>query len=127
MNRDSEVFVAFDTAKKKHAVAVADGDRHGEVRYLGEIDSSPAAIHQIKVTSPNDLALYCSGADPPCTSVSMRPCRRRGCFRDRTVSEIRQFVDEDQASTLLDNLVGAAEQRRRLVDRKASASRERTT
>ena len=32
-------FVAFDSAKEKHAVAIADDGRDGEVRYLGEIDN----------------------------------------------------------------------------------------
>ena len=47
MKKYSEAFVGFDTAKKKHAVAVADGGRDGEVRYLGEIDSSPATIEKV--------------------------------------------------------------------------------
>ena len=36
MGKYSEVFVAFDVAKKKHAVAIAEGGRTGEVRFLGE-------------------------------------------------------------------------------------------
>jgi hypothetical protein len=32
--------VAFDRAKEKHAVAIADEGRDGEVHYLGEIDNS---------------------------------------------------------------------------------------
>ena len=32
-------FVAFDSAKEKHAVVIADDGRDGEVRYLGEIDN----------------------------------------------------------------------------------------
>lgn len=47
MKKYSEAFVGFDTAKKKHAVAVADGGRDGEVRYLGEIDSSAATIEKV--------------------------------------------------------------------------------
>jgi transposase len=31
MGKYIEVFVAFDVAKKKHAVAIADGERTGEV------------------------------------------------------------------------------------------------
>jgi transposase len=34
MGKYSEVFVGIDTAKNKHAVAVADGGRDGEVRYF---------------------------------------------------------------------------------------------
>ena len=47
MKQYSEAFVGFDTAKKKHAVAIADVGREGEIRYLGEIDSSPAAVERV--------------------------------------------------------------------------------
>ena len=47
MKKYSEAFVGFDTAKKRHAVAVADVGRDGEIRYFGEIDSSPAAIEKL--------------------------------------------------------------------------------
>jgi len=47
MGEYSEAFVAFDVAKTKHAVAVADGGRGGEVRFLGEVPSSPAAIERL--------------------------------------------------------------------------------
>jgi transposase len=46
MGEYSEAFVAFDVAKLKHAVAVADGGRTGEVRFLGEIENKPAAIER---------------------------------------------------------------------------------
>jgi hypothetical protein len=42
MGQYTEAFVGIDTAKKKHALAIADPDRDGEIRYLGEIDSAPA-------------------------------------------------------------------------------------
>ena len=47
MKKYSEAFVGFDAAKKKHAVAIADVGRDGEIRYFGEIDSSPAAIEKL--------------------------------------------------------------------------------
>jgi len=43
----SEGSVAFDVAKTKHAVAIADGGRGGEVRFVGEIASSPAAVARL--------------------------------------------------------------------------------
>ena len=43
MGEYSEAFVAFDVAKMKHAVAVAEGGRTGEVRFLGEIENSQAS------------------------------------------------------------------------------------
>jgi len=47
MKKYSEAFVGFDTAKRKHAVAIADAGRDGEIRYFGEIDSSPATVEKV--------------------------------------------------------------------------------
>jgi len=47
MGEYREAFVAFDTSKTKHAVAIADGGRGDEVRFLGEISSSPAAVERL--------------------------------------------------------------------------------
>jgi len=47
MARYSEAFVAFDVAKKKHAVAIAEGGRTGEVRFLGDVENSPLPIEQL--------------------------------------------------------------------------------
>jgi hypothetical protein len=53
-SRASWAFVAFDTAKKKHAVAIADVGREGEIGYLDEIDSSPLTIERmIRKLCPN--------------------------------------------------------------------------
>ena len=46
MGKHSEAFVAFDVAKKKHAVAIAEGGRTGEVRFLGEVENSPLPIER---------------------------------------------------------------------------------
>ena len=47
MGQHSEVFVGLDLAKARHAVAVAEGGRDGEVRYLGEIDTDPDAVRRL--------------------------------------------------------------------------------
>jgi transposase len=47
MGKYSEVYVAFDTAKLKHAVAIAEGGRQGEIRFVGEIPNQPAAIERL--------------------------------------------------------------------------------
>lgn len=47
MGEHSEVYVAFDTAKLKHAVAVAEGGRGGEIRFVGEIENRPATIERM--------------------------------------------------------------------------------
>jgi transposase len=46
MAKCSEIFVGIDTAKRRHAIAIAEAGRNGEVRYLGEIDSAPAAVER---------------------------------------------------------------------------------
>ena len=46
MGRHGEVFVAFDVAKKKHAVAIAEGGRSGEVRFLDDVENSPGPIER---------------------------------------------------------------------------------
>jgi transposase len=40
-------FVGFDVAKAKHAVAIADGGRNGELRFLGEVENVPASIERL--------------------------------------------------------------------------------
>lgn len=47
MDEHSGVFVGLDVAKARHAVAVADGGRGGEVRYLGEIDADPTSVRRM--------------------------------------------------------------------------------
>jgi len=47
MGEYSEALVAFDVSKTKHAVAIADGGRGGEMRFLGEVSSSPAAVDRL--------------------------------------------------------------------------------
>ena len=47
MEEGSTVFVGVDAAKAKHAVALAEPGRQGEVRYLGEIEASPDAVKKL--------------------------------------------------------------------------------
>src|SRR6266700_5574153 len=47
MKRSGEVFVGIDTAKARNAVAVAEGGRRGEIRYLGEFDNTPDAVAKL--------------------------------------------------------------------------------
>jgi transposase len=49
MKKYREAFVAFDTAKVKHAVAIADSGRDGEVRFLGDLPNSAATIERLIV------------------------------------------------------------------------------
>jgi len=47
VEQHSEVFVGLDAAKERHAVAVAEEGRKGEVRYLGEIDTDAASVRKL--------------------------------------------------------------------------------
>jgi len=66
MKEYSEAFIGFDTAKKKHAVAIADVGRKGEIRYLGEIDSSPLMIERMirKLAGRYEKLHFCYEAGP---------------------------------------------------------------
>ncbi len=46
MGQHSEAFIGIDTSKLKNAVAVAESGRDGEVRYLGEFDTTDAATRK---------------------------------------------------------------------------------
>src|SRR5215470_5463222 len=43
----TEAFVGIDTSKLRNAIAIADGGRGGEVRFLGEFLSTEAAIRKL--------------------------------------------------------------------------------
>ncbi len=62
----SEAFVGIDTSKLRHAVAIADGGRDGEVRFVGEIESSEAATAKLvrKLAAKYDRVTFCYEAGP---------------------------------------------------------------
>lgn len=66
MGEYSEAFVAFDVSKTKHAVAIAEGDRGGEVRFVGEVSSAPAAVERLirKLTGRYGKLHFCYEAGP---------------------------------------------------------------
>jgi hypothetical protein len=66
MEHHSEAFVAFDTAKLRNAVAIADAGRNGEVRYLGEFDNTEAATRKLvaKLASKHARLTFCYEAGP---------------------------------------------------------------
>jgi hypothetical protein len=47
MDQNSELFIEIDASKLRNAVAVAEAGRGGEVRYLGEIDTTEAATRKL--------------------------------------------------------------------------------
>jgi transposase len=62
----SETYVAFDTSKLRNAVAIAEGGRQGEVRYLGEIDNTEAAVKKLvrKLAVRHRQLVFCYEAGP---------------------------------------------------------------
>jgi transposase len=62
----SEAFVAFDTAKLRNAVAIADAGRTGEIRFLGEIDATPTATAKLakKFAAKYEHLTFCYEAGP---------------------------------------------------------------
>jgi transposase len=62
----SEAFVAFDTSKSRNAVAIAEGGRSGEVRFLGEIDNTPEATSKLvrKLAGRYARLTFCYEAGP---------------------------------------------------------------
>jgi transposase len=66
MGEYSEGFVAFDVAKRKHAVAVAESGRRGEIRFLGEVENSAGPIEQLieKLAGRYDRLHVCFEAGP---------------------------------------------------------------
>jgi len=66
MGEYSEAFVAFDVAKTKHAVAIADGGRGSEVRFLGEVTNSPTAVERLirKLSGRYGKLHFCYEAGP---------------------------------------------------------------
>jgi transposase len=66
MMHQSEAFVALDTAKLRNAVAVADCGRKGDLRYLGEIDSTEAATRKLvsKLAAKYSKLTFCYEAGP---------------------------------------------------------------
>ena len=66
MKDHSEAFVAFDTSKSRNAVAVAEGGRRGEIRFLGEIDNTPEATRKLvrKLAGRHARLTFCYEAGP---------------------------------------------------------------
>ena len=62
----TEAFVGIDTSKSRNAIAIADGGRGGEVRYLGEFPATEAAIRKLvaKLAAKYRHLTFCYEAGP---------------------------------------------------------------
>lgn len=66
MRKYSEAYIGLDVSKSRNAVAVAEGERNGETRYLGEIDNTAEAIRKLaaKLAAKYDRLHFCYEAGP---------------------------------------------------------------
>ena len=79
MGKYSEVFVAFDVAKKKHAVAIAEGGRTGEVRFMGDVENNPRRSSGRSKDWLTDTTGCMSASKPGRRDMgSIARCRRSG-------------------------------------------------
>lgn len=66
MEQHIEVYVGIDVAKLRNAVAVADGGRGGEVRFVGEVDAGDDSMRRIvkRIAAGASRAHFCYEAGP---------------------------------------------------------------
>ena len=66
MVEHSELFIGLDTSKLKISVAVADGERNGEVRFFGDISAEPASVASMvaKLAKRGGKLHFCYEAGP---------------------------------------------------------------
>jgi transposase len=62
----SEIFVGIDVSKARNAIAVADGERGGEVRFVGEVDATGESVRRLvkRLTAKGERAHFCYEAGP---------------------------------------------------------------
>src|SRR5687768_1661623 len=63
VGQHTEAFVGIDAAKARNAIAVAEGGRGGEVRYLGEVDASEQGMRRLvaRLAAKHDRVHFCYG------------------------------------------------------------------
>jgi transposase len=66
VEKGSIAYVALDTSKLRNAIAIAADGRDGEVRYLGEVDNTPAATGKLvrKLAKRHPAVTFCYEAGP---------------------------------------------------------------
>jgi transposase len=66
MGEGGEVFVGIDVAKTRNAVAIADGGRGREVRYVGEVEASDESMRRLvrRIAAKHGRAHFCYEAGP---------------------------------------------------------------
>ena len=66
MKKHGEAFVGIDTAKTRNAVAIAEIGQRGEIRYLGEYDTTPDAVAKLvrRLADRYEVLHFCYEAGP---------------------------------------------------------------
>lgn len=66
VKHSTEVFVGIDVAKSSNAIATADGERGGEVRFFGEVDAAPEVMRRVvkRIAAKHGRAHFCYEAGP---------------------------------------------------------------
>ena len=61
-----DIFVGIDVAKVRNAIAIADGERGGEVRFLGEVDASEEGMRRVvkRIAAKHSRIQFCYEAGP---------------------------------------------------------------
>jgi transposase len=67
VQQEIDLYTGLDTSKLKSSVAIVDAGRDGEVRFLGDIDSAPAAVEPLvaKLAKRHHRLVFCYEAGIP--------------------------------------------------------------
>jgi transposase len=85
MGKHRLAFIAFDSAKEKHAVAIADDGRDGEVRYVGEMN---ACIFAMRLDRPGMGCRQLTDLGHVCDVVAPTMIPKRSGDRSRPTAGI---------------------------------------
>jgi transposase len=66
VDHSTEFFIGIDVAKQRNAVAVADGERSGEIRYFGEVEASEESMRRLvnRIAAKHGRVHFCYEAGP---------------------------------------------------------------
>jgi hypothetical protein len=66
MKQESEVFVGLDVAKGRHAVAIAEDGRRGEIQFIGEIAADATSVRRLvgRLEKRHARLYFCYEAGP---------------------------------------------------------------
>ena len=93
MEHSTEVFVGIDVAKSRYAIAIADGERGGEVRYFGEVDAAPEAMRRVvqRIAAKHGRAHFCyEGWPHRLRSLSVDHLHGPSVRRDRAIPNSKE-------------------------------------